>query len=90
MGRPAKYYLLVFGKQPLTEWKFALPRHELENGMRFHVEVLDTWNMRATPVAEPITVRRQDRYVFVAEDERSIELPGRPWMALRIVRAGEE
>jgi hypothetical protein len=85
-GRPAQYYLVYFGKQPITTWRFSLPRHELEDGMRFHVDVLDTWEMSLTSIHEPFTVKRQDQYRFVDQDGRSVELPGRPWTALRITR----
>ena len=38
----------------------------------------------------PFTVRQRDEYVFVDKDGRSVELPGRPWMALRITRIGDQ
>jgi hypothetical protein len=89
-GQPGRYYLVYFGKQPLQTWKFFLPQHELADGMRFHVDVLDTWNMTTTPVGEPFTVRRQGQYIFVDKDGRSVDLPARPWMALRITRVDDK
>ena len=57
--------------------------------MRFHVDVLDTWNMTITPVDEPFTIRqpaenglRRDR----TKVSSSIDVPDKPWMALRITR----
>jgi hypothetical protein len=90
VGQPAQYYLVYFGSEPLDEWTFSLPRHELEDGMQFHVDVLDTWNMTITPIEEPFTVRRESQYVFVDKDGRSVDLPGKPWIALRITRVQDE
>jgi hypothetical protein len=87
VGQPGRYYLVYFGAKPLTDWKFSLPRHELSDGMRFHVDVLDTWNMTVAPVDEPFTVKKHSDYVFTDKDGRSVNLPGRPWIALRITRA---
>ncbi len=88
-GQPGQYYLVYFGREPLKTWRFSLPQHGLADGARFHVDVLDTWNMTTTPVAEPFTVRRQNQYEFVDRDGRSVNLPGRPWMALRITRVDD-
>ena len=88
-GQPGQYYLVYFGCEPLKTWRFSLPQHGLADGARFHVDVLDTWNMTTTPVAEPFTVRRQNQYEFVDRDGRSVNLPGRPWMALRITRVDD-
>lgn len=86
VGKAGEYYLVYFGKEEPTSWKFFLTKHELTDGMKFHVDVLDTWNMTVTPIDEPFTVRRQNDYVFVDQQDRAVELPGRPWMALRITR----
>jgi hypothetical protein len=93
-GEPGKYYLVYFGAKSPNNWKFQLPRrkrddsNELAGGMQFHVDVLDTWNMTVTPVAEPFTIRQpsEDDYVAVDKDGKSVELPDKPWLALRIVR----
>jgi hypothetical protein len=89
-GQAGQYYLVYFGEKPLNAWRFVLPRNELAEGMRFRVDVLDTWNMTVTPVEGPFTVRQRDQYVFVDKDSRSVELPGRPWMALRITRVDNQ
>jgi hypothetical protein len=90
VGKPAEYYLVYFGKEPLKEWKFELPRHELADGMKFKVDVIDTWEMTITPVEEPFTVRKLSDYVFVDKDDRAVKLPGRPWQAVRITRVKDE
>lgn len=92
VGQPAEYYLIYFGKEPLTNWTFSLPRRDLADGMKFRADVLDTWDMSVTPIEEPFKIRQlsPDDYVFVDEQDRSIDLPGRPWMAIRITRIEDE
>ena len=54
--------------------------------MRFKAEVIDTWNMTITPVDAVFVAKKRDNYTFADQDGRSIALPGRPYMALRIIR----
>ena len=42
--------LIYFGNEKPKSWEFSLPRHELLAGMKFKAEVIDTWNMKITPV----------------------------------------
>jgi hypothetical protein len=58
--------------------------------MKFRVEILDTWNMKVEPVNGAFTVKKLTDYVFVDKQERSIDLPGKPWMALRITRSDDK
>ena len=90
VGQPGRYYLVYFGAKPIKSWKFFLPRHELVDGMQFHIDVIDTWNMTITPIDAPFTVRKASDYVFVDTDDRSVELPEKPWMAVRITRIESE
>jgi hypothetical protein len=85
-GRPGQYYLGYFGRQRLSTWPFALFKAGLADGMRFKAEVIDTWNMTITPVEEVFEVNKRDDYFYADKDGRSIVLPNRPYMALRIVR----
>ncbi|HKW30836.1 MAG TPA: DUF5060 domain-containing protein [Verrucomicrobiae bacterium] len=87
-GTPGEYYLKYFGKATPAFWKFELPQEGLTNGMQFQVDVIDTWNMTITPVNGPFTMERKDRYTFEDRDGRPVELPGKPYMALRITYAG--
>jgi hypothetical protein len=97
-GKPGEYYLVYFGADSPGEWKFRLPRRkrdapsELAGGMKFHVDVLDTWNMTITPVDKPFTIResKDGEYTAFDADNRSIPLPDKPWLALRITRVNEE
>jgi len=90
-GQYGKYYLIYFGKQPVKEWQFLLPDDELQPGMRFKVDVIDTWNMKITPVAELIEIDKLNNYNFVAKNKSKgkIKLPNKPYMALRIQLASQ-
>jgi hypothetical protein len=88
-GQPGKYYLVYFGKQTPTNWLFQLPKPPLgklqsADNLKFTVDVLDTWNMTVTPVAGEFTLKKKDNYTFADKDGRSIALPGKPYMAIRI------
>jgi hypothetical protein len=97
-GKPGEYYLVYFGAKSPVKWKFQLPRtnrdelRELAGGTRFHVDVLDTWNMTITPVDKPFTIRQPEKADYFAFDEAdsTINLPDNPWMALRITRIAEK
>jgi hypothetical protein len=54
--------------------------------MQFEAEVLDTWNMTVTPVEGRFTLKKTSDYFFGDKDGRSIELPGKPFIAIRIKR----
>ncbi|HUO08516.1 MAG TPA: DUF5605 domain-containing protein [Phycisphaerae bacterium] len=91
-GKAGEYYLVYFGEERPTEWQFRLPRNPpakkaLTEGMRFHVDVLDTWNMTITPVEREFVTAKIAGSGFPVEGDGKITLPGRPYMALRIVRA---
>lgn len=91
-GRAPDYYLVYLGKQTPTNWDFALPKppqgkgQPPADGMQFTVEVLDTWNMTVTPVPGRFTLKRRDDYFYGDQDGRGVPLPGKPYMAIRIMR----
>jgi len=86
-GELGRYYLIYFGKETPTQWAFKLPDSELEAGMKFRVEIIDTWNMTVAPVEHAFEVEPLDRYSCIDKDRAAIDLPNRPYMALRIRRA---
>jgi hypothetical protein len=88
-GQPGEYYLIYFGREPKAEWRFELPKAGLEAGMRFRVEVLDTWDMTVTPVPGTFTIVADHKYRYHAEGDPTIQLPGKPWVALRLTRVHE-
>jgi Domain of unknown function (DUF5060)/Domain of unknown function (DUF5605)/Protein of unknown function (DUF4038) len=91
-GQPGKYYLIYFGKETPTNWLFQLPKPPLgklqsADGLKFKAEILDTWNMTVTPVDGTFTPSKKNGYAFEDKDGRSIDLPGKPYIAIRIKRA---
>ena len=85
-GKYGEYYLVYFGKEPVREWDFRLPDEALKDGMRFKVDIIDTWNMTIIPVDQTIEIKQLDRYEYIDKDKSKVILPGRPYMALRIRR----
>jgi len=85
-GKHAEYYLGYFGLGAPKSWPFVLFKTGLQDGMKFRAEVIDTWNMTVTPVDGTFEIVKRDNYYFADKNGRSIALPGRPYMALRIVR----
>ncbi|UCD50186.1 MAG: DUF5060 domain-containing protein [Phycisphaerales bacterium] len=85
-GELGRYYLIYFGKDAPTQWAFKLPDSELETGMRFRADIIDTWHMTVSPVECMFEVEPLDRYSYIDKDRATVGLPGRPYMALRIRR----
>lgn len=89
-GKAGEYYMFYLGKETPGSWSFVLPDNELKDGMRFKVDIIDTWNMTITPVKKTFTVKMLDNYKFIDEKGSKIKLPGKPYMALRIQRVDGE
>jgi hypothetical protein len=88
-GKPGEYYLVYFGKQTPTEWVFELPRESLVAGMHFQVDIIDTWNMTITTAQDTFTIIADTTYRYHAEENKSVSLPGKPYMAIRARRVGD-
>jgi hypothetical protein len=87
-GQPGKYYLIYFGKSTPSLWELLLPADKngaLEDGMKFKAEILDTWDMTVTPVTRIFTVKKTDG-PFFNDSSRSMDLPGKPYIAIRLTR----
>ncbi len=69
-GQEGEYYLFYFGVHQPAEHTFNLPE-----GNKYQVDVIDTWEMTATPLEG------------VFEGRFKVELPGKPCLAVRIVKA---
>ncbi|MDB5082904.1 MAG: hypothetical protein JWP00_4828 [Chloroflexi bacterium] len=69
VGKAHEYYLSYFGRNRPAWLNLNLPE-----GEKYQGEVVDTWEMTVTPLAEPV-VGGQD-----------IELPGKPYQALILRR----
>jgi hypothetical protein len=88
-GKPGHYYLLYFGREAPKSWVFELYKSGLREGMQFQAEVIDTWEMTVTAVPGTFVTKRKDAYHFTDQQQRSIDLPGKPGIALRINRIGD-
>jgi hypothetical protein len=87
-GKPGEYYLVYFGHEAPAAWSFQLPAAGLSDGASFRVEVIDTWEMTIAPVAGDFVVTKKDPHAFVDRNHRSVTLPAKPGIALRITRVG--
>lgn len=85
-GKYGEYYLYYFGKEEPREWEFRLPDDGLKDGMQFKVDLIDTWNMTIIPAEKIFEVKELDRYSYIDKNNSKIELPGKPYMAMRIRR----
>ena len=85
-GVPGEYYLIYFGKERPAEWKFSLYKTKVEDGAKFTAEILDTWAMTVTPVPGTFVARKKDNYEFADAEGKSITLPAKPYLALRLRR----
>jgi hypothetical protein len=83
-GVVGEYYLVYFGKEQPVEWLFELPCRGLDAGAQFQVEIIDTWEMTITPVEGIFEVEPIDRHLCVSRGDGTINLPGKPYIALRL------
>ena len=93
-GQPGQYYLIYLGKQTPTNWDFQIPKPPLgrlqsADGMKFTVDVLDTWNTTVTHLPGEFTLKKKDNYFYGDKDGRNVSLPGKPYMAIRVKRVSE-
>lgn len=82
-------YLRYFASDTPSEWKFELPVRNgrfgrLQEGMKFRVEIIDTWNMTITQCPETFELKALNRYRMTDKDGRSVKLPAKPYQLLRI------
>ncbi len=83
VGQAGQYYLTYFGRSAPTSWTFQLYKRGVIDGMRFKVDVIDTWNMTVTPLEGEFVTKQKDGYHFVDAKGRAVSLPGKPGMAIR-------
>lgn len=90
-GKAGEYYLVYFGEESPLKRSFSLPRDPpnktaLAAGMTFKVDILDTWNMTVTPVDRQFILADVANSAYAAVGDAAVNLPGRPYIALRIQR----
>lgn len=85
-GRHNEYFLKYFGSATPTQWKVQLPGRKEDPKHRFRADIIDTWNMTITPVEGAFTMQQLNDYDMHDPARPTIALPGRPWMAVRMVK----
>jgi hypothetical protein len=86
-GVAGQYYLTYFGRSAPTDWAFQLYKNGVTDGMTFTVDVIDVWDMTVTPVEGEFVAKKKDAYHFVDARGRSVPLPGKRGIAVRVVAA---
>ena len=86
-GVSGQYYLIYFGRDCPESWDFAFPIRgaALDEGTRFKVEVIDTCQMEIMEIDTVFEVCR-NQYEYGDLYKRRVQLPGKPYMAIRITR----
>jgi hypothetical protein len=84
-GKPFEYYLRYFGSERPTEWPVLLPGSSRDPLRTYRADIIDTWNMTITPVPGVFTMAVRDTYNLHDPTRPTITLPGRPYMAVRLV-----
>ena len=86
------YFMVYLGKDVLQEWRFNLPcrngrtpaYRRIQEGDKFEVEIIDTWNMTIEKYPVIFEARKQDNYRMIDVQNRAVRLPERPYLLLRI------
>lgn len=89
-GVPGHYYLTYFGREQPAEWAFKLYKNGVGDGQRYQVDIIDTWGMTITPVAGEFVTRKLDNYYYADATGRTVKLPARPGIAVRVRRLGSD
>ncbi len=89
-GVPGLYYLSYFGQATPTEWSLKLFKNAVAEGQRYQAEIIDTWDMTVTPVEGEFVTKKFDNYHYVDAAGRTVKLPGKPGMAVRVRRIGTD
>jgi len=85
-GQAGEYYLVYFGRAAPRSWPVEFSPENLVDGLRFAADLLDPWAMTVTPIEGTFTLKRKDDNTFADAAGRAIELPGKPYLALRFWR----
>jgi len=83
------YYIIYFGKQMCDSWLFNLPAKngsygKLKSGVRFKVEIIDTWDMTIQSCPLIFETSPENDYRLYDKDLKKVRLPLKPYIALRI------
>ncbi|WP_321790585.1 DUF5060 domain-containing protein [Burkholderia pyrrocinia] len=88
-GRDGDYRLIYFGEHQPMQWAVGLPKEDGD----WEIDLIDTWEMTVTPLEKmPLPVspalRQRGGAIVGAEPEAAfgIQLPGKPYQAVRVRR----
>ncbi|MFD2117833.1 DUF5060 domain-containing protein [Paenibacillus yanchengensis] len=89
-GKEGVYYLFYWETPPKT-WQFTIPGKDmlLQEGSKFQVDIINTWNMTIERIPEIFETVRQDDYSYGDIYNRQIVLPAKRYLALRITACAE-
>lgn len=85
-GKPHEYYLKYFGAASPGEWRVQLPARDRDPKHSYRADIIDTWNMTITPVPGVFAMRQLNEYDVHDPARPAIALPGKPWIAVRMVK----
>jgi hypothetical protein len=83
------YYMIYLGKEIKSDWEFNLPVKNasyprLGAGVRFKVEIIDTWNMTVEEYPVTFESSTPTRYRVYDKNNGRVKLPAKPYLLLRI------
>jgi hypothetical protein len=89
------YYIVYFGKEMNENWFFNLPVKNAKfekpkPGMRYKVEVIDTWDMTVETYQEVFELSAANDSRFYDKEMKKIKLPLKPYIALRITEINSD
>lgn len=84
-------WLIYFGTEVKDSWAFNIPVkngsfEKPVKGQRFKVQVIDTWSMTITDSQEVFETSEAADYRFMDKDNKKVNLPAKPFLAIRIIR----
>ena len=86
-GQEYAWYLRYFGQEKPDVWQVRLPGKGPESLKRYHLDIIDTWNMTIVRAEGHFSMARAGDYDVQDRERPSIALPGRPYIAIRMVAA---
>jgi Domain of unknown function (DUF5060)/Protein of unknown function (DUF4038)/Domain of unknown function (DUF5605) len=87
-GKKGEYYLVYLGKNAPEEWTVELPTSKSKDPLTLTAEVIDTWGMTVTPLDGTFGLIPKDPYTYSCPSRPVIKLPGKPYVAIRLKKAG--
>ena len=85
-GQENAYYLRYFGAATPTEWEVRLPGRGADSLQSYRIDIIDTWAMTVAPVQGVFKMAKANDYDVHDPARPKIALPGKPYIAVRLVR----